>query len=354
MLHKVSFIIPTLNRQRFVSRAVASCIAAGERADVAFEVIVLDSQSDDGSWESLNENFGTDDRVVLRQNKRGLGPTRSWLDGAELVTGTIVTFIWSDDYVADTMLVDLLPAMRANSDVAIGKAMIRDVEDNSPLPARSGRSTSLDPMEIVSAYYGVSRNVAWPPVSPACALFSRRAFDHWRTLVTDHADTNLLVQQLMWRRAIGPDMLLFLVALAMQQGPVSFVDRIVTQFSSHGDSISISSPQWLLRGGYLAARVLAFRYTTLLQSLPAERRTEMLVRTALQAFKLARGIPSDVRGLEDKTAVAAVTKSDARALIAMAAREAGWPATIAAVARISVAQIRKRMPADQISMAALA
>lgn len=353
MPDKVSFIIPTLNRQRFVSRAVASCIGAGERASVAFEVIVLDSQSDDGSWEALNARFGTDDRVVLRQNRRGLGPTRSWLDGADFVTGDIVTFIWSDDYVADTMLTDLLPAMRAGSDVVIGKAIIRDVEDDSLFPSRPGASITLDPSEIISAYYGVSHNVAWPPVSPACALFSRRAFDRWRTLIAEHADTNLLAQQLMWRRAIGPDMLLFLVALSMQKGPVAFVDRIVTQFSSHGDSISISSPEWLLRGGYLAARVLAFRHTAMLQPLAARRRTEMLVRTALQSFKLARGIPDGVRGLEDKAAVAAVTKDDARALIAMAAREAGWPATIAAAARISVAQIRKRLPAGQVSMAAL-
>lgn len=351
---KVSFIIPTLNRQRYVGRAVASCISAGERAGTEFEVIVLDSQSDDGSWEELNHRFGRDDRVILRQNQRGLGPTRSWLDGAEFVTGDIVTFIWSDDYVADTMLVDLLPAMQAGSDLVIGKAMIRDVDDDSPLPERSRKVIALDPVEIISAYYGVSEEVAWPPVSPACALFSRRAFDEWRDCVIAHADTNLLVHQLMWRRAIGPDMLLFLLSLRMQRGAVSFVDQVVTQFSSHGDSISISSPEWLLRGGYLAARVLALRNPTMVGAIPVGRRTEMLVRTALQAYKLARGIPDGVRGLEDKAAIAAVARDDAQALMSLSARQVGWPVTIATAARVLLAQLRKRTPSNKVSMAALA
>lgn len=351
-MDKVSFIIPTLNRVRYVGRAVASCITAGEKTGVAFEVIVLDSQSDDGSWEMLTERFGHDSRVVLRQNRRGLGPTRSWLDGAEFVTGNVVTFIWSDDYVADTILDALLPAIRAGGDVAIGKAMIRDVGNDEPLPMRSGQTVMLDPVELAGAYYGITPGIVAAPVSPACALFSRRAFDRWRDLVIGNADTDLLVQQLMWRRAIGPDVLLFLVALSMQQGDVAFVASIVAQFSAHEDSISISSPEWLLRGGYLAARVLTLRQTRLFEGFPADVRHSMHLRSALQAAKLSRGIPEGVRGLEDKAAVSTICRGYARTLVTETASEAGWPRTVAMLARLAVTELRgRRSTSTAVSMA---
>ncbi|MEG8053608.1 glycosyltransferase [Sphingomonas aerolata] len=47
---KVSFVVPTLNRGRYVVRAVDSCLAAATAA-VDVEVVVLDSMSDDGSWD---------------------------------------------------------------------------------------------------------------------------------------------------------------------------------------------------------------------------------------------------------------------------------------------------------------
>ena len=101
----VSFIVPTINRGRYVVRAVESCLAAyTAEAGVDVEVIVLDSESDDGSWEALRSRFGSDSRVTLAQNRRGLGPTRSWLDGAKLARGDYMTFIWSDDYISPRFL----------------------------------------------------------------------------------------------------------------------------------------------------------------------------------------------------------------------------------------------------------
>src|SRR5258706_2641560 len=116
----ISFVIPTLNRARYVSRAVRSCLHAAEATpSLDVEVIVLDSQSDDGSWEQLQRTFGRDQRVRLAQNVRGLGPTRSWLDGARLVRGDLVTFIWSDDYVSPSFLAQLTPSLLSGRHVAI-------------------------------------------------------------------------------------------------------------------------------------------------------------------------------------------------------------------------------------------
>jgi succinoglycan biosynthesis protein ExoO len=103
----VSFIVPTLNRVRYVTRAVDSCLRAGDVAGVTVEVIVLDSHSADGSWECLVDRYQNDLRVTLLQNERNAGPTASWLAAARLAMGNYRTFVWSDDYLAPHFLSDL-------------------------------------------------------------------------------------------------------------------------------------------------------------------------------------------------------------------------------------------------------
>jgi hypothetical protein len=253
----VSFVVPTLNRGSYVVRAVASCIAA-ETAELGalVEVIVLDSQSDDGSWEMLNDRFGQDDRVVLAQNKRGLGPTRSWLDGAKLVSGDYVTFLWSDDYVSPDFLSILLPPLLSGDDLAVGTGVIRDIDDDGPLPPAAG-SLRIRAVDFLSGHFGLVRFGPWPlPVSPAAALMSRRVFDGWISEVERWCRATPLRRDVMWRRAIGPDLML-LMSAGVLGGEIQLFKSPVAQFSSHSGSITVSSSQWPLRAGYWLARFWA-------------------------------------------------------------------------------------------------
>ena len=74
----VSFVIPTLNRGKYVRRAVRSCLKNDDE-NVCVEVVVIDSSSNDGSFEELQQEFSADDRVKLLQNPSGSGPIKSWL-----------------------------------------------------------------------------------------------------------------------------------------------------------------------------------------------------------------------------------------------------------------------------------
>ena len=74
----VSFVIPTLNRGKYVRRAVRSCLKNDDE-NVCVEVVVIDSSSNDGSFEELQQEFSADDRVKLLQNPSGSGPMLSGL-----------------------------------------------------------------------------------------------------------------------------------------------------------------------------------------------------------------------------------------------------------------------------------
>lgn len=252
----VSFVVPTLNRGRYVSRAVESCLRAGDNTpDADVEVVVLDSESDDGSWEELTARFGSDPRVKLVQNRRGLGPTKSWIDGARLINGQFATFVWSDDYISPQFLTALLPALRRGAALAVGHSVIRDIDDETPLLARSGERL-IPRLVFLDGYFhrqiddGIHR-----PVSPACSLFSRAAFDAWIDIAEEWRRANPLREYLLWRRAIGPDLLLFLVAAKMNDGDVPLSSEVTAQFSSHPGSFTVSASRWAYETGYWLARL---------------------------------------------------------------------------------------------------
>lgn len=288
----VSFIIPTLNRGHYVVRAVASCLSAAARMpDVEVQVVVLDSMSDDGSWQLLVDRFTTDSRVVLAQNARGLGPTRSWLDGARLVTGDYVTFLWSDDYVAPDFLIALLPPLREGGcGMAMGNGVIRDIDDESPLPGWDRSIAALAGTEFLRRHLGLRAGPVLP-VSPAAALFVRRVFDRWMVAVEQWCTMPGVRHDIMWRRAIGPDLMLFLTAAIERGDRVAVGSGTVAQFSSHSQSISMSSSPWPLRAGYWLAKKWAVE-----QVEPIDPRLAAAgyARLALQGQMLTRQVGSDM------------------------------------------------------------
>lgn len=86
----VSVIIPCFNAGQYVGAAVDAALAS---RDVPLEVIVIDDESSDDSWEVL-ESFGN--RIQKVRQQRG-GPYRARNLGAQLARGTWLAFLDADD-----------------------------------------------------------------------------------------------------------------------------------------------------------------------------------------------------------------------------------------------------------------
>jgi len=296
---KVSFIVPTLNRLDYVLRAVASCLVAGEAVvGIETEVVVLDSQSDDGSWELLQERFGSDPRVKLVQNKRGLGPTHSWIDGVDCATGDYMTFVWSDDYISPRFLMRLLPMMNNKTHLAIGVGIGRDVEDETPL-THDDHQEFFSASDFLAGYFPPFSGTTPSFVSPVCALFSRQSFDRWKVAAKDWGRATPLREQIIWKRAIGPDlMLLFMAALMSEK--VAYTHEQVAQFSAHPGSISISVSKYLLRSGYWLARCWLVKDSGLSDEASRQRLLRMAAETLVLGWAVRRKFPEAVIKLEIK------------------------------------------------------
>jgi len=252
----VSFVIPTLNRGKYVRRAVRSCLKNDDE-NVCVEVVVIDSSSNDGSFEELQQEFSADDRVKLLQNPSGSGPIKSWLEGVESISGDYFTFVWSDDLISPLFLKTLLkPLLDGSADVAIGfgKNELLDYElDFSPT---SGQFSILDRSEMLLRYYRIVVPKQPHPiiVSPTCSLFSATDIQFWVAGVRDYCQQTPLRREIMWHSAIGPDLMLYLSAFSPNHCSVALTEYWTAQFSIHPESITIGSDPCRLQIGYWLAR----------------------------------------------------------------------------------------------------
>ena len=142
MKQTVTFILPTRNRKHFVRRAIDSCRAC-ESEMVSARVIVIDGESDDGTFMDLNQVYEHDDRVQLLQNSKSAGFMNTCFQGVELVKSKWVTFMYDDD-VLSPYFVDMV---NERSEAATTSSW--DTGHQMPLTAstHSGRSLCIGDMQ---------------------------------------------------------------------------------------------------------------------------------------------------------------------------------------------------------------
>lgn len=90
----ITVVLATHNRLQYVREAVESVLS---QAGVTCELIIVDDASSDGTFETLQRQYGLDRRVNLLSNGRNLGPSGALQRGVDLATSPLVTFLGDDD-----------------------------------------------------------------------------------------------------------------------------------------------------------------------------------------------------------------------------------------------------------------
>ena len=92
-----SVIVPVYNAESTLKRCVESILASGgDRV----EVILVEDQSKDRSWDLCRELAGRYENIVALQNDRNRGVSYTRNRGLEVATGEYILFVDSDDWVA--------------------------------------------------------------------------------------------------------------------------------------------------------------------------------------------------------------------------------------------------------------
>jgi GT2 family glycosyltransferase len=110
----LSIIIPTYNT-RDLTLACLSAIQRHPPPDT-YEVIVVDNNSADGTYEEVQKHFPT---VVALRNTRNIGFGRACNQGARAATGDFILFLNSDTEVTGDTLANLLAWMKSHPKTGI-------------------------------------------------------------------------------------------------------------------------------------------------------------------------------------------------------------------------------------------
>lgn len=106
----MSVIIPTFNRKLLISRAIKSVL---NQTFKAFEIIVVDDGSTDGSGQMIKEKFPQ--VILFKQNNQGVSNARN--KGVKISQGTWVAFLDSDDEWHKTKLEKQIQYLKINKDI---------------------------------------------------------------------------------------------------------------------------------------------------------------------------------------------------------------------------------------------
>lgn len=126
-----SIIIPMYNRERYIARAIDSCL----RQDfVNFEIIVVDDGSIDKSVEIVKRYVDPRIKLICHAVNRGVGPARN--TGIESATGEWIICLDSDDELLPGALnIIYKRSLEVNNDVARLQFMVQmDTGEFSPDP----------------------------------------------------------------------------------------------------------------------------------------------------------------------------------------------------------------------------
>jgi glycosyltransferase involved in cell wall biosynthesis len=108
----VSICIPTYNGSQYLRECLDSVLS---QSFSNYQVIIVDDQSSDNTWEIVNQYASQDNRITLFKNERNLGLVGNWNRCIELACGEWIKFVFQDDLIAPECLERMLNAARPDS-----------------------------------------------------------------------------------------------------------------------------------------------------------------------------------------------------------------------------------------------
>jgi len=226
----ISILIPVYNRENLIEETVKSAL---NQTYKNIEIIIVDNQSTDKTWEILQKLASEDDKIKIFQNKTNIGPVRNWKRCINEANGEYGKILWSDDLIAPEFLEKTVPYLE-NEDVGFvftGTEIFIDGTDKKTSHYFIGESRICESEKYIN---GVLFDSDYP-VSPGCALF--RLKDLKNNLLVDIPNK---VNSDFTMHAIGNDLLIFLLT-AHQYKNFAFVNEKLSFFRAHEGSISIQS-----------------------------------------------------------------------------------------------------------------
>jgi glycosyltransferase involved in cell wall biosynthesis len=255
----ITFIVPVLNRKQVIVRAITSCLrCTSERIEP--RVLVIDGGSTDGTLEIISDIFAHDTRVVkLAQPSDRPGFMNACYFAVEHLDDCgMATFMYSDD-ILSPQFIRMADALMDAPDVSIVMGYGLQAPEKSVIefpPILNVDRVEAD--RVLDAFYGKVERLddRSLPVSPVCCIVRPCVLKAWVSHVSGFTHVAPLRSYAMIRLAGGPDLMIYLSALALGGRYALRANAVVAQLTDSKDSLSRSGNRAnQLSIGYWLARV---------------------------------------------------------------------------------------------------
>ncbi|EAL2427200.1 glycosyltransferase family 2 protein [Campylobacter jejuni] len=95
-MSKISIILPTFNVEKYIAKAIESCI---NQTFKDIEIIVVDDCGSDNSINTAKEYTKKDKRIKIIHNEKNLGLLRARYEGVKVANSPYIMFLDPDDYL---------------------------------------------------------------------------------------------------------------------------------------------------------------------------------------------------------------------------------------------------------------
>lgn len=167
---RLSVLVPVYNERHVVEASLRRVLALEDELISSLEVIVVDDQSTDGTWEILQSLAATDDRIILLRNERNLGKGAALRQAIARSTGDISIVHDADlEYDPSDIPSLLLPFAKEGADAVYGSRylsapyrralMHRHTTINKMLTSVSNWLTDLNLTDLETCYKAIKTDL---------------------------------------------------------------------------------------------------------------------------------------------------------------------------------------------------
>ncbi|WP_372757945.1 glycosyltransferase family 2 protein [Mariniflexile sp.] len=245
----VSILIPVYNRVNLIEETIQS---AANQSYTNIEIIVVDNCSTDGTWELLEKLALNDNRLRVFRNDENIGPVRNWKRCVDEAKGEFSKILWSDDLIHEDFIKETIPFFE-NKEVGFVYTSTVIFMDNihnvkSKIHETFKKTKEFSSNIFIKKMFFSGTYSGKVPYSPGCAIFRTIALkEALKVDIPNYFDYDFS------KIAIGNDVLCFLIT-ASKYKKVSFVNKRLSYFREHSDSISTDSGGSKLALFYNAAK----------------------------------------------------------------------------------------------------
>lgn len=167
---KLSVLIPTFNREKYVEQALNSLIHQ-EFKDL--EIICSDNASTDNTFQILKDYAKKYRFIKVFQNKKNLGPVLNWKNCLDQANGKFVHWLWSDDWIEPNFYIDAFSLFNKHNTNIVGTWNYRYDETKSDKKKHISWQYSNEVIPGVVGAKKILFSENQLPVSPAAYIIKK-------------------------------------------------------------------------------------------------------------------------------------------------------------------------------------